>query len=283
MQSLSLTGKALLIYVLTDKKSMSYFRKGKIKPKGVIDIESMKVGSRDSAGYKIINIFAKYDNYIIYEINSTSYQSRIRTVIHSENKELEERYQARFNRVKDAFIKAKEMLNHTDHYDEYKHMIANTLSTYLFSDIEEDKKGEKFEQLIQNIKKKNREYLVNKLLILLPSFLFLALLSFFHYHILLQYVMAVLVGNIVSISFFYDSGRLQEFSCCVDYLLAGLMKMLLSIIMGIFVFIVINSSILSFSFLNNEWGKILLFVVVGFSERFVLKIISKTEKVLIED
>ncbi|AHG86170.1 hypothetical protein F544_9410 [Bibersteinia trehalosi USDA-ARS-USMARC-190] len=262
---------------------MNYFRKGKRKRSSSFDIESMKVGSMDNAGHKIVNIFAKYDNYIIYEINSNSYQSRIRTIIHSENKELEKVYQARFNRVKDAFVEAKEMLNHTDYYDENKHMIAHTLSTYLFSDIDENKKGEKFYCLIENIKKKNRNYLINKLLLLLPSLISFVLLLFFHYYILIQYVIAILIGNIISISFFYDSGKLQEFNHYIYYIVAGTVKAILSIILGFFVFVVISSEIVRFSFFDNEWGRLLLFIAVGFSERFVLKMIAKTEKALLDN
>lgn len=262
---------------------MGYFRKGKSKTKPSFDIENMKIGSVDQAGHKIINVFAKYNNYIIYEIESDSYQSRIRTVIYSENGPEGRIYQERFSRVKESFIKAKEMLNHTDRYDENKHMVAHILSSYLFSDVAESKAGEKFDRLIDDIKKKNRDYLINKLLLLLPSIVLFCLLLFFHYYIFIQYVIAILIGNIISISFFYDSGKLQEFNHCIYYFVAGVFKTILSIILGFFVFIVISSEIVHFSFFDNEWGKLLLFIAVGFSERFVLKMISKTEKVLLDN
>ncbi len=112
-----------------------------IKSDMVESIKAILIGAIDLSGNKVINVLAKYNEYVIYEIETDDINNRIKVFIDGRSDESETSIQKRFNSVKQKYIEAKGMLAKSTNFEMMKHRVAHTLSSALMSDDVDGKKG----------------------------------------------------------------------------------------------------------------------------------------------
>ena len=97
-------------------------------------ITSIVVGSKDSANNLVLNVLARNVEYVIYEIEDSDINNRIKILIDGLTDESEAKISQRFNAVKQKYIEAKGLLGKSSNYGMMKQRIAHTLSTCLSAD-----------------------------------------------------------------------------------------------------------------------------------------------------
>lgn len=100
----------------------------------VDSVKAIVSGADDMSGNKVVNVLAKHNEYVIYEIETKDINNRIKVFIDGHTDQSEEKIQKRFNDVKQKYIEAKGMLSKSSNFEMMKHRVAHTLSTALNSD-----------------------------------------------------------------------------------------------------------------------------------------------------
>lgn len=258
-------------------------------------IKAIKKNSEDLSGNKITNVFARGNEYVIYEIDDTDINNRLRVIFDGYTDESEKRLQDRFNKVKQNFIIAKGLLYNSSSSGMMKNRIAHALSSALTSD---DIDGNKeFESLIINIKNEINNSTKNRIAYLIPIFILFFLFSIIFIIrgniILPPFLNTVNVNAIATIGFGSTLGGLMSVLYTVKqynfenylkrkyYYSIGLERAAISITAGIIIYIATKSRIiLPDLFIEDIWVVLFLMIIAGFSESFVPSILNKfsTEK-----
>lgn len=250
-------------------------------------VSDIKVGATDISGNKVTNVLAKYNEFVIYEIDHPDINTRIRVLIEGYTDESEMKLQSRFNEVKQKYIEAKGILLRSTNYGMMKHSIAHTLATCLNSQSIEG--NNRFDQLIDQIKKEHASFLKNRCLYLIPcifAVMFLFIVNIIIYIVQMDLntkvmlistsLLAVSLGGSLSILINAKSSDFEEFTLGKHYLILGLERWLLACIAGAVAFIGVKSGIVFPSFANsNHWAFMSILVLAGFSESLVPSILGK--------
>lgn len=253
----------------------------------VENIKKIIIGANDMAGNKIINVLARHNEYVIYEIETDDINNRMKVLIDGHTDESEAKIQKRFNEVKQKYIEAKGMLTKSSNFEMMKHRIAHTLSTALNSD--EDGKAE-FTELIETITKEHEDFVFNRLLYLLPAFL--SVFIFFIWCIIIldkrihntedwQIIISLLAASLgggLSMLINAKSLNFEEYKTKKYYFMLGIERIILAFMAGAVAFITLKSGFLTSEILNKGyWALMLTLVIAGFSESFIPGVLSKSE------
>lgn len=257
----------------------------------VASIKTITVGERDSSNNKVVNVLAKHNEFVIYEIETNDINNRLKVFIDGHTDASEAALQGRFNRVKQKYIEAKGMLSKSSNFEMMKHRIAHTLSSCLSSDETDGKK--EFSELISTIVREHEELVTNRAIYLAPAFgaiilLFVACLVDMNDRLsntptwqVLTLLLASSLGGGVSILANAKTLNFEEFKTKLHYLMLGIERILLAFVAGGIVFIALKAGALLPTFMSaNYWSFMLVLVVAGFSESFVPGFLSKTESSL---
>ncbi|WP_143296493.1 hypothetical protein [Acetobacter sp. DsW_54] len=262
--------------------------KAKRKTEPVPRIDAIKVGEIDTNGKKIKNVFAKHNEYCIFEVEDDNINNQIRVLIDGYSDESERKIQDRFNRVKQKYIEAKGMLPKCSDIEMMKNRIAHTLSTCLNSEETDGNKA--FSDLIESIVIEHDNVVMNRIIYLSPCLyiciiLFLLSICFFikypdsvYFHFILLILSSSLGG---SLSIFINAQKLnfEEFRTKKYYFLIGFERIIVSFISGGIIYIAIRSGIIVPVFSQSAfWGTMMILVISGFSEAFVPSILGKYQK-----
>ena len=252
-------------------------------------IKSIVVGGKDPAKNTVLNVLARSNEYVIYEIEDKDLNNKMKVLVDGLTDESEETIGIRFNKVKQKYIEAKGLLGKSKNDGMMKQRIAHTLSTCLSTD-DVNGVGE-FTALIDTITKEHEEVVTNRTIYLAPCViatlvLFFACVYFMDQRtdttplwLILTSLLAASLGGSISILAKAKLINFQEFRTRNHYFLLGVERIFLSYVAGAIIFVAIKSGVLFPSFIGtNYWGMMMIVVVSGFSESFVPGILDKINK-----
>ncbi len=259
----------------------------KIKPSELIT--AIVVGGKDPAENQVVNVLARNNEYVIYEIEDDDVNNRMKLLVDGLTDESEAAISTRFNTIKQKYIEAKGLLGKSSNYGMMKQRIAHTLSTCLSADNIDGE--QEFSDLIATISKEHEEMVTNRAIYLTPCFtstlvLFALSLVVIEQRIdvtttwmIITSLLAASLGGTISILSKANSLNFEEFKTKKHYFLLGLERIFLSFIAGAIIFIAIKSEVLfPTSMSKNYWAMMMIIVVSGFSESFVPGILDKVNK-----
>lgn len=258
------------------------------KSEPVESVKALVVGAKDFSGNKVINVLAKHDEYVIYEIATDDINNKLKVFIDGRTDASEKLIQDRFNTVKQKYIEAKGMLSRSSNFEMMKHRVAHTLSTALNSSEVDGKK--EFDELISIITKEHEELVVNRTIYLLPAFITLiSLFAYCLYNIdsriqngpdwqIIVSLLGASLGGGLSILINAKTLNFEEFKTRTHYFLLGVERMFLACMAGAIAYIALKSGLLSPEIsAKGYWPIMLVIVVSGFSESLVPSFLSRSE------
>ncbi len=270
-------------------KEETYLRDQKQK------IEGIRVGEICPAGCKITKIFARGDEYVIYEIESNNPIESIRVYIHTKIEENETPIQ-NFNKAKDSFDRIKSILFKYSADTSYKQRAASALvvairgsteeANTIFEKIETDAKADFTQRVL------GRLYYLIGALILCTVLCATALISyinrdekFFTENIaILNFCYAAsyaAIGGLFSVSLKAKDIWAQQAIDHWMYGVYGAERLIISAIAGIITYTAIKSGII-FSFAETTktapYMTLSICFLSGFSESLIPNYMGRLEK-----
>ncbi|OJU95084.1 MAG: hypothetical protein BGO19_02350 [Acinetobacter sp. 38-8] len=260
------------------------------KTQVVETISKIKVGEIDESNNKIVQVYSKYNEYAIYEIDHEDINHRMRVIIDGHLDETELLITTRFRKVKQKYIQAIGMLPNSPNLEMLKRRIAHTLSSCLSSDIDGEKE---FNELIKTIQLEHGKLVVNRAIYLFPIFLMTLIsfgFSFYQYNIFelnksiseLNYLgclfLSVSIGASISLLMNATKLNFEEYSLKRYYLILGLERIFLAFSAGCAAYVCIQAGLLFPEFTKNSiWGIMVALTIVGFSESLIPSFLTKIE------
>ncbi|HAV5501236.1 TPA: hypothetical protein JI107_18000 [Acinetobacter baumannii] len=252
-------------------------------------IKAIRVGELDPSNNKIVLVHSKYNEYAIYEIETSDINDRLRVIIDGHTDESEQAYTQKFNTVKQKYIQATGMLANTPNMNMLKRRIAHTLSTCLSGNIDGIKE---FDGLIKTIQEEHERLVLNRFLYVLPVLivtLIFLILSLVHLNIykiegmdkvekLYFYILFLCVSIGASISLLINASKLnfEEYSSKFYYCLLGAERLFLAICAGVTAFMFVKAGLLFPEFTKNSiWGLMVALTLAGFSESLIPSYLAK--------
>lgn len=257
----------------------------------VESVKNIVNGAKDLSGNKVINVLAKHNEYVIYEIETYDVNNRIKVLIDGHTDDSELRIQKRFNSVKQKYIEAKGMLSRSSNFEMMKHRVAHTLSTALNCD--EINGNSEFDNLISTIKIEHENLVVNRMLYLSPAFI--SVITLFAFCILNLYkrfengpywqilvsLLAASLGGGLSIMINAKTLNFEEFKAKIHYILLGLERIVTAYIAGAITYIALKSGFISPNLsAKGYWSFMLIIVISGFSESLIPGFLTKSENIV---
>lgn len=258
-------------------------------------INSYIIGSKDSSGNIIKRIFAKGDEYLIYEIKTDQISDSIKVLIDTKVED-DSRPLEYFYSVREKFTKLKGLLFKVVDDTSIKARISHILSHAITGNPDEANKF--FENLIEeiNIEYKNQSnhrirYLLTTMSILIIGILisiYIYYTDLFLDHIQLRYLILISTASSVG-GFISVAGKLHRMVFEKDvnhllYILYAVERILIALLAGVVIYFAIKSNLV-FGFINTIskpiYGYLVFSAVAGFSETFVPNLLinlSKKEK-----
>lgn len=244
-------------------------------------IKSINKNSIDSSGNKVVNVFSKGNEYVIYEIDDDDINNRLRVMIDGHSDASEKILQDRFTNVKQKYIEAKGLLYRSSNFGMMKNRIAHTLTSCLVKDNING--NQEFQNLIDNIKSEYKSLIFNRLLYILPGFIIVVVFSMIIFLDMNRNINQIYLigfgaslGGLMSILYRVKSYNFEEYLEKKYYFFIGFERVIISIVAGTIIYIGARSELI-FPQLNmdNIWIVLLLMIIAGFSESFVPSILNK--------
>lgn len=257
---------------------------------------NFKIGQKDLNGYLITKIFARGNDYIVYEIQTDVLSESLRVLIHTIEPEDPKEFEKHFEKIKSDFNEIKAILYKAKRDNSFKHIIASAVTLGITGDIEGSKK------LLLSIKNRiNAEYKLqfeNKLTYLSVSFLITILLIIFSYifftkwsllyfkdfqsiPVFIYVITGGALGGAISLSLKLKKIEIETELSKFTFMFYGLERMLIAIFASIISLILIKSNIF-FGVIkeldNAVWGFIAIGILAGFSETLIPDVLNKIEK-----
>jgi len=253
-------------------------------------IQGYKVGGKDQGGNLIVQILSVGNEYCIYEIETEDINNRLKVVIDGFTDVSEKQLIARFDSVKQEYVKAKGMLYRSSNYGMMKNRIAHALSTCFTNDDQTFNGKKLFESLCSEISAEQKRIVTNRVHYLLPVAASIAI-AFLSCYLLMQHRLSntpewqiasgFLASSLgVGASIFTGIKKLhfEEYPYSSYYSYIGIERLLLGYVVGAVAFIAIKSGLFSPAILEkNYWANLMVFVAAGFSEQFIPSLIKKVD------
>ena len=244
------------------------------------------INGSDHLGYVIKHILAKGDEYVIYEIESTSPNESIRVYIDT-IKEVDFEPVNNLNKIKPKFDEFMAIFFKLNCHPSYKKRASTAVSIAINGDISGSE--ELFDQIINDISKEHHEMIQGRIAYMNGAFALSLLFIILTIYVYLTRTDQIIQQNIQFFKFLYISAfaslggflsisiKLNEliveksFSV-LSYFLTGAGRIVIAVIGGIFVYLLIMSN-LAFGFLgenkNYFYGVLAMCFLAGFSETLV--------------
>lgn len=246
----------------------------------VASVKAIVSGAKDMSGNTVVNVLAKHNEYVIYEIETKDINNRIKVLIDGHTDQSEEKIQKRFNAVKQKYIEAKGMLSKSSNFEMMKHRVAHTLSTALNSD--EFGGVDTFDSLIKTITKEHEQLVVNRAFYLLPSVISVAIFFILcacnlsdrvasgPYWQLLVVFLGSSLGGSLSILINAKTLNFEEFRTKGYYFLLGFERIVLSYMAGGVAYAALKSGFINSEILyRGYWPLMMVIILSGFSESLI--------------
>jgi hypothetical protein len=258
-------------------------------------LTSIRVGEICPSGCKVVKIFARGDEYVIYEIESTNPVESIRVYIHTKVEDNEQPVE-NFNKAKDAFDRIKSIIFKYSADSSYKQRAASALVLAIRGNVEEATKI--FTKIEIDARTDFSQRVLGRLYYLLGAFVLCVVacsLSTYAYiyrqdpfltdnRILLQFSYATAyasIGGFFSVSLKAKDVWAQQAIQNWMYSLYGAERLVISVIAGIITFTAIKAGIV-FAFVeSSQAGPFIvlsLCFLSGFSESLIPNYMGRLEK-----
>lgn len=258
-------------------------------------LTGVRVGEICPSGCKVVKIFARGDEYVIYEIESPNPVESIRVYIHTKVEENEQPVE-NFNKAKDAFDRIKSIIFKYSADSSYKQRAASALvlairgnveeATKIFTKIENDAKSDFSQRVL------GRLYYLLGAIILCGVACTLSTYAYIHRQdaffvknsILLQFLYAAAyasIGGFFSVSLKAKDVWAQQAIQSWMYSLYGAERLVISVIAGIITFTAIKAGIV-FTFIDSSQSGLFILLSLcflsGFSESLIPNYMGRLEK-----
>ncbi|WP_151825270.1 hypothetical protein [Acinetobacter bereziniae] len=257
-------------------------------------LSAMRVGELDKNGYPIKNIYARGDEYIIYDTNDTSIHQTIRVFIYTEIEEDPKKIIPAFNQVKFNFDKLKTVLYKSGDNPLHKQRAASAiviilqepdqeaLVNKLLNEITSDIKTEYEDKLWGRLSYLGGALAVTTLVILISYFSYIYRLSpFLSNNSLLNTMfycaMFASIGGFFSVSLKSQSIFIMQATNKWMYFLYGVERNIIAVIAGLASFVLLSSEIIFSSIKHGNTGIFFMMSICffsGFSEKFIPNALS---------
>ncbi|HIF9127761.1 TPA: hypothetical protein ACX6PG_000043 [Photobacterium damselae] len=253
------------------------------------------IGEKDGMGYTINKVYARGDEYVIYEAKELSDIESLKVVIDTEIENNREPID-NFSKVKDKFDKLKSVMYKSGMDASYKQRAASALVTGIMGNIDESKNLFKAieDDALEEYKNKiyGRLFYLLGALVLTMFFVAISLgVYFFRYedfikdnihfaHVMYGITFACF-GGLFSVSLKAKEVYAQRAIGYWMFAVYGAERLIISIISGIAAYTLVSSGLLFSVFQNNSssiFSLLTLCFVSGFSETLIPNSLNKLEK-----
>jgi hypothetical protein len=258
-------------------------------------LASLVIGAKDLNGNTIKKVYARGDEYVIYEIAETAAIESLKVQIYTK---IEDNYepQINFQKVKDNFDRLKSILYKSGADSSYKHRASSAIVTAILGNVEESNR------ILCNIEKdamddyKHSIYgrlfyllgsvIISTLLIFAALFVYINRESLFFLEnkelAFLTYSVAyAALGGFFSVSLKAKEVFTQRAISYWMYTVYGAERLLVSIVSGIATYTLISSGLIFSSLITANSGVYAILSICfisGFSETLIPSSLSKIEK-----
>jgi hypothetical protein len=257
------------------------------------NISALKVGASDINGYHITKVFARGDEYVIYEIESKDLVESVKVNIDNVTETDESGIIKRYNSIRVKFVEIKGLLYKVVDKTTIKTIIAQILAHGLTEKPEEA--NTQFDNLKAEINKEYKDQFANRLRLLFSSlsvaliFIVIAVLThynkWFNDYTHIKYLIFVTTAGSIG-GFFSLSIGLKKIICEKDvnkclYLIYGAERIVIAVLASTIIYFAIKSDVLfgTCNKMDNPLiGYILFSFLAGFSETLVPSLMTKLEK-----
>lgn len=256
-------------------------------------ISALKIGSTDINGYHITKIFARGDEYVIYEIESKDLVESVKVYIDNVTELDDSGIIKRYNSIRIKFVELKGLF--------YKVVDKTTIKTIVSQILvhglteKPDEANNQFDNLKTEINKDYKEQFANRLRLLFSSLtLSLILILFatltYYYKWFSEYIH---IKNLIFIAaagsiggFFSLSLGLKKIVCEKDvdkilYIIYGSERIIISILSSTIIYFAIKAEVIfgKCNTMDNPIiGYVLFAFLAGFSETLIPNLMTKLEK-----
>ena len=255
---------------------------------------SYVVGGSNPSGQKIVKIYAKGDEYLIYDIDDPSPIESFRILIDTKEENDIEPIKG-YNEVKDEFDRFKSAIYKTGADSSYKHRASHAITVAIGGDI--DKSRELFKSIHEEVFSEFRERLYGRVAYFSGALVFvllLTLISLFGYlnrssefvssnAILLEYLVAISFagyGGLLSVSIRVKELFVEKALNSLMYFTYGIERLVFSVLAGIATLTLLKGGLI-FSSLTESSSKLYVFFSIcflsGFSETLIPNTLRKLE------
>ncbi|EOW9239617.1 hypothetical protein ACOA56_003508 [Vibrio cholerae] len=258
-------------------------------------LDKYLIGEKDHMGYTISKIYARGDEYVIYEVKEASDIESLKVIIDTEietNKEPIDNFQ----KVKDKFDKLKSVMYKSGSDASYKQRAASALVTGIVGNIDESKSL--FEAIENDALEEYKNKIYGRLFYLLGAIILTVIfvcislgVYFFRNadiiknntqfaHIMYSVTFACF-GGFFSVSLKAKEVFTQRALGYWMFAVYGAERLIISIIAGIAAYTLVSSGLLFSAFQNNSsniFPVLALCFVSGFSETLIPNSLNKLEK-----
>lgn len=253
------------------------------------------IGEKDNMGYTISKIYARGDQYVIYEVKEASDIESLKVIIDTEVEDNIEPVQ-NFQKVKDKFDKLKSVMYKAGSDASYKQRAASALVTGIMGNIDESKAL--FEAIENDAVEEYKNKIYGRLFYLLGAIVLTVVFvcislgvyffrgtGFIKNNIQFTHITYCITfacfGGFFSVSLKAKEVFTQRALGYWMYAVYGAERLIISIIAGIAAYTLVSSGLLFSAFQNNSssiFPVLALCFVSGFSETLIPNSLNKLEK-----
>lgn len=251
-----------------------------------------QIGEQDLNGYTISKIFARGDEYVVYEIREAKDIESLRVLIDTEIEDNKAPI-LNFQKVKDRFDKLKSVMYKSGMDASYKARAASALVTAIHGNIDEAK--ELFDSIEKDALEEYKNKIYGRLFYLLGAVIFMVIFSilslvvyfardseFLKYnHVFSSLVYSVTFacfGGFFSVSLKAKEVFTQRAIGHWMFAIYGAERLIVSIIGGVAAYTLVNSGLLFSADPKNIYAIFSLCFISGFSETLIPNSLNKLEK-----
>ncbi|MBK1888689.1 hypothetical protein Undi14_01485 [Undibacterium sp. 14-3-2] len=259
------------------------------------DLAGYVIGATDASGNTIKKIFARGDEYVIYEVEELPPIESIKVRIYTKIEE-NDLPVMNFQKAKDAFDRVKSVMYKTGADSSYRQRAASAIVCAILGQAEEAKK--QFENIERDANEDYRHKVYGRLFYLLGATIFTLLLGFASVVLYifraeralldnpqiaqLIYAMSfATLGGLISVSYNAKEVIGQRAISYWMYSVYGIERQIISVVAGVAIYVLVKSGIFLPAFAEGKGGAFFMASISflsGFSEKLIPSYMERLEK-----
>jgi len=256
-------------------------------------MNSLIVGAKDSVGAMISHVYARGDEYIVYDYENEDGSKVFRVCLDTEIEDDPKNMLGNLNKIKQKYNEFKAVSRKADNQEFAKSVAAQAISLGITGEIVEANKI--FDDIIGKINKEHKQTIRCKMAYLLACMSWLILTSMFgilvywlrqsnflsnNTEFINSYFCALFAGfgGFISVSHKLLKLVIEKDVSCSVYMLYGIERMIIANLSGIVAYVLIRCGI-ALSFMNDVSNPLYAYMTVsilsGFSETYIPDLLLK--------